>query len=331
TASPDPQSAAFAERCAYDGRTLYLMINVHDDRLIRTPAHTDKEDHLVFVFGAQRLSVWPASAEAKAKLAWDWTPRDGPRPLVADSLQKKGWSVELALPLAKIPGYAKGAPGVVVEVDFHDADMLTAESRTTVGSGPVRLTFEEASASLKQLLGELHLGRGDLTLDTLAEMDGEPGLERVVAGGRYVGVVGATWIYLELPVASPRDVLSVAVADLGGAGKSSLVVRTVERGNGGTREVLSIWDLHGGGFQRTFAHEIAKQLGAARMTNVWELVPRGKGKRGLDLVIRAGGAGGLPEASWRETPASDMMPILLPWGAKKQEIWHFANDEVSGG
>jgi hypothetical protein len=132
-------------------------------------------------------------------------------------------------------------------------------------------------------------------------------------------------------VAAPADVLSVAVADLAGAGKSSLVVRTVERGNGGAREVLSIWNLHGGAFQRTFAHEIAKQVGRARLTNSWELVPRGKGKRGQDLVVRPGDAGGFTEATWRETPASDMAPILLPWGDKKQEIWRFDADQVSGG
>jgi hypothetical protein len=331
-AGADPSSAALALRCAYDTQTLYLMVNVTDDRLIRTRARTEAEDHLVFRFGSEELEVWPGSAEAGAKLAWEWRSKRGPKVAVADSLQKRGWSVEIALPLARTPGHTKGAPAVPIAVELHDADMMTERRiQSVVATGEVRLSFEEAAASLKQLLGELHLGRADLTLDTLAEMDGEPGLERVVAGGRYVGVVGTGWIYLELPVASPRDVLSVAVADLGGGGKSSLVVRTVERGNGGAREVLSIWDLHGGGFQRTFAHEIAKQLGGARLTNVWELVPRGKGKRGLDLVIRPGDTGGFTEATWRETPASDMMPILLPWGPKKQELWHFAGDEVSGG
>ena len=34
---------------------------------------------------------------------------------------------------------------------------------------------------------------------------------------------------------------------------------------------------------------------------------------------------------WKETPAEDMAPILLPWGEKKQEVWRFAKDGVSGG
>jgi hypothetical protein len=308
------------------------MANVADDRLVRTKARTADEDHLVFGFGAERLEVWPGSAAAGAKLAWEWRGKRGPKVAIADSLQKHGWSVELALPLAKVPGFVRGAPGVTVALELHDADMVTEHRiRNVVATGDVRLALEEGAAALKQLLGELKLTRGELTLDTMAEMDGDPGLERVLAGGKYVAVLGNGYIYLELPVAGPRDVLSVAVADLGGAGKSSFVVRTVEHGNGGSREVLSIWDLHAGAFQRTFAHEIGKQLGRARLTDTWELVPRGRGKRGLDLVIRAGDAGGFSAATWRETPASDMVPILLPWGDKKEEVWHFEGEQVSGG
>jgi hypothetical protein len=331
-AGPDPRSAALALRCAYDQQNLYLVANITDDRLVRTRARTKDEDHLVFAFGALRLEVYPAAAEAGAKLYAGWIGKGGPKVAVADSLQKRGWSVELALPLAKIPGFTAHAPGVTVAVELYDADVITAHRiDNVVSTGDVLLAFEEAAAGLKQLLDQLGLHRGDITLDTVAEMDGEAGPERVIAAGKYVGVIGEGYLYLELPVASAKDVLGVEVRDLGGAGKSSLIVRTVERGNGGAREVLSIWNLHGGAIQRTFAHEIAKQVGNARMTNRWELVPRGKGKRGLDLLITPGDVTGFSEATWRETPAQDMAPILLPWGPKKQELWHFERDEVSGG
>ena len=59
-------------------------------------------------------------------------------------------------------------------------------------------------------------------------------------------------------------------------------------------------------------------------------MPR-KDKRGRDLVIQSGEATGFSAATWNETPAGDMAPILLPWADKKQEVWHFSNDEVSGG
>src|SRR5262249_40995355 len=158
---------------------------------------------------------------------------------------------------------------------------------------------------------QLHLRRGDITFDAAGQIDGAPGLERVVAAGKYIGILGEGFAYIELPVSSPKDVLSVELADLEGDGRQSLVVRTVERGNGGSREVLAVSHVKDGQIGRLFAHEIGKQLGAARLANVWQLVPRRKGK-GLDLVIKPGPVAGFTAETWREMPAGDMVPILLP-------------------
>src|SRR5215470_4022369 len=333
-ADADPKDAALAVRCAYDAERLYIAVDVSDDRLIRTKQKTADEDHLVFLFGAQTLEIYPASAEHGAKLAWGWIgKKGGSKVTVADSLQKHGWSVELALGLRGLPGYERGAPGVTVAIELHDVDSFTdRRTQTILSTGDVLLSFEEAAAGLKAFLDGVHLHRGDVTLDVAAEVDGEPGLERVVAAGKLIGLVGAGYTYLELPVASARDVLSVELADLGGTGRQNLVVRTVERGNGGSREVLSIWSAKGREFTRLFAHEIAKQVGKNRLADSWQLVPRGRGgKGGMDLVIKAGEATGFTPATWNETPATDMVPILLPWGEKKQETWHFEGDVVSGG
>jgi hypothetical protein len=105
-------------------------------------------------------------------------------------------------------------------------------------------------------------------------------------------------------------------------------VRYREHGGGGSRDVLAVFVLRGGGFARLFAHEIAKQVGDARLENRWELR---KAKRGRELVITPGEVRGFSAATWNETPAEDMAPILLPWGEKKQEVWRFDKDGVSGG
>jgi hypothetical protein len=110
-----------------------------------------------------------------------------------------------------------------------------------------------------------------------------------------------------------------------------VVVRYREHGGGGSREVLAVWALRDGALARIFAHEIGKQVGAARMTNRVEIVPR-KGKaRGHDIVIQPGEVVGFTAETWNETPASDMVPILLPWGEKKEEVWRFEGGGVSGG
>jgi hypothetical protein len=326
----DPRDASLALRCAYDDTTLFVAVNVTDDRLIR--GRGGPEDRLILTFADSRLEVLPASGDAKLVARWLGTRAPRATPEVADSLQKHGWSVELSLPLSKIPGWTKGAPSLPFAVEHDDVDQATSPRvEETVATGPVMLEFEWAARTLKAFLDDQHLHGGDITVDTLAEMDGEPGVERVIVAGKLLGVLGEGYQFLALPVASPHDVLGVEIVDLGGTGRSSAVVRYREYGSGGSRDVLAVWNLRSDGFTRTFAHEIAKQVGNARLTNRWELVPRKGKQHGKDLVIQPGDTGGFTAASWNETPAADMAPILLPWGEKKQEVWHFENDGVSGG
>ena len=154
----------------------------------------------------------------------------------------------------------------------------------------------------------------------------------MVVAGKTLGVLSEGYAFLGLPVASPRDLIGVELVDFGGTGKSSIVVTYREHGGGGSRDVLGIWAAKPDGFARIFAHEIAKQVGASRLTNRYEIVPRkGKNARGRDLVIQIGDVTGFTAETWNETPAGDMAPILLPWGEKKIETWHFDRDEVSGG
>jgi hypothetical protein len=327
----DARDAAVAVRCAYDETTLFVAVDVTDDRLIRSKKGRAAQDRLVLSLGDARLELLPASGEVPLVARW-LDVKKGPPLEVADSLQKAGFSIELSLPLARVPGWSRGAPAVPAELWFHDADQHTANRiEDVVATGPLLLVFEAAARTLQAFLAEVGARRSDLTLDELADLDGEPGLERVVVAGKTLGVLSEGYAFLALPVASPRDLLSVQVVDLGGAGKSSVVVRYREHGGGGSRDVVAVWILRAGGFARIFAHEIAKQVGGARLTNRAELVPRGKGKRGHDLVIQIGEVVGFSEATWNETPASDMVPIMLPWGDRTQAVWRFDNDEVSGG
>jgi hypothetical protein len=320
----DPRDSALAIRCAYDERTLYLLVEVSDERVVRGRA----EDALILAFGDARLRIAPASDRATRSARWE-TGR-GKLPEIADTMLPRGFAVELALPLAATPGWAKGVPSLRFAATHVDADMATGgEPPSRTDTGEVLLTFEEAARALKAFLAEIRLAPRDVTVDTLAEMNGEPGPERVIVAGTVLGVLGGDgYAYIALPVASPRDLLGVELVDLAGEGQASAVVRYREHGGGGSRDVLAVFNLRHDGFTRLFAHEIGKQLGPARLTNRWELR---KAKKGRELVITPGEAAGVSAETWNETPASDMVPILLPWGEKQQEVWRFEKDAVSGG
>ena len=325
---PDPSDASFSLRCAYDDRTLYLAVNVEDDRLIRSPRPRATDDHLLLSLGRARWEIYPGSAAAHAKLAVV-----GPKGLTAiDSLQQRGWSLEMSIPRAKLTGVSRKDPSVPFGLSFHDSDVAaTPRIETVVDFGDGKLVLEEADALLHELLDQLKLRRSDIRLDVSADVDGVAGAERIVWAGRIIGILGEGFAYIELPAARAEDVLEVRAVDLAGDGKASLLARYLEQGNGGTREVLAIWNLKNQTIVRIFAHEVRKTMGRARIVNVWELVPKPGKRRGHDLHFRAGAAVGVTRETWNETPADDMVPILLPWGEKTKEVWRFDNDEVSGG
>jgi hypothetical protein len=329
--------AGMAVRCNYDEDNLYLLVQVSDDRLIRAKGAPGADDHLVFAFGDKRLEVFPADTDKNVKATVRWAGGGSTKGVdVVDSLQPKGWLVELGIGLERVPGGGKRAALIPFSLELHDGDQaVDKRPQTILSTGNGALLFAEASALLDAFLAEHKLKPQDLTLDVLADVDGSPGKERIVAGGRVAAVIGAELAYIELPVQKPSDVLEMRVIDLGGQGRSSLLGRYVERGGGGSREILAVWNVGSDGtWTRTFAHEIAKQLGKNRLTNAWELVPKKKGKKklpGYDLVIKHGDLVGFTQETWNEIPAEDMQPILLPWSGANQETWRFADGEVTGG
>lgn len=350
-AGSSSRDAVLVVRCNYDAETLYLAIDVTDERVIRRDKREKlAEDKVVVTFGDRSLEVYPADAASRQAQKASWSDGAAPKGLaIADSLQERGWSVELGLPLGRVPGWGRGVPGLEFSVEHHDADLLTErEHQEVVSTGDGLLVFEEAAALYQQFLTEHKLKPSDIVLDTMANMDAAPGAERVLVGGRVIGVLGAEYSYLKLPIAKAKDLLSVKVIDLAGEGKSCILAHYVERGNGGLREVLAVWNVMAdGSFARTWAHEIAKQLGQSRLTNTFSLeakqpaAPAGKKKKkpkkpkkplpGFDIVVRVGDVTGFTAETWNELPAEDMVPILLPWGPKQQETWHFQGDESFGG
>lgn len=336
----DPKDASFLVRCNHDEEALYLSVDVKDDHLIRTNRPT-ADDRLIFGFGTVKLEVYPSHANDKQALKVNWQRPDSAKGIkVADSLQPRGWSVELALPLSRVPGWKKGVTAFPFSLEWSDADLrIDGKAQTTLTTDDSLIVLGEGLALYQQFLKEHKLKPALIQVDTLANMDGEPGQERVVFGGNVIGILGEEYVYFTLPVQKKQDVLEVKILDLAGEGKSSALVRYIERGGGGSREVVSVWNLlPDGSIARTFAHELAKQLGTAKITGTYSLIARsvGKGKKkkpapGYDIVVHSGTAIGFSAETWNELPAEDMQPILLPWESKKQSSWHFRGDEAFGG
>jgi hypothetical protein len=318
--------------CHYSDKRLYLAIDVRDERILGTAKRLQtSEDHAIVKFTSVGMVAFPGNpdADVSAETSWsDKKPHKNVKAVVA--LQQQGWAIEMALPLAEVPGWEKGISGIPFGVELRDADMSSERKIQTTLTLDAVLSFQEADALLTGFLGDFRLKRSDLKVDKTVELDGSPGTERVVAGGKVVAMLKDGYAYVEV-AGEARDVLEVRVLDLAGAGKTSVLVRSRERGGGGSREVLAVWSFVGDRFQRTFAHEIGKEYGGKKLTNNWTLRPRkGKKAKGQEIVITPG-TSTFTQAEWNETPAEDMQPIMLPWNEKKESIWWIENDQVFGG
>lgn len=341
--------ASFALRCGYDDKMLYLSVDVRDDYLWRgkNPKRRS-DDHLAVALsgslgksssgsgGAGTLLVFPGNDRQKPRRMWNG--KKLPRWVRAeDSLQKRGWSLEVSIPRVRIPGLGRSMAGIKARVEYADAD-YKAKVETRLAFDGI-LAFQESVAVYRSFLEAAGLSRKDIRLDQYANVDDTPGAERVLYGGKIVGVLGERYAYMELPVRSARDVTRVSIADLRGDGTKSIVTEYRQFGNGGSRDVVAIWNLVGQGkFERLLAFEVRKQMGDKVLINRWSLVPRKskrgkKAKRGRDVVIEVAEADarGWDEDNYREAPAVDARAILLPWSDQTSAVYNFEGNSVVGG
>ena len=339
--------ASYQMRCGYDGKRLHVLVKVKDDRVYRTgKAGGESDDNLVLTLVAAdgrapwSLRFWPGTRGFKAR-------KDGGRGVQAtDTLLEDGWALEASVPLSSIPGWGPSTPLVRGEVTYRDVDASGGGVAATLrfrGS----MHFSAAVPALRGFLVAARLGVPGLRLDALADVDGLPGSERVVSGGRFVGILTDAFGFVELPVKANADVLAVKLVDLSGTGRMSILTHFRQHGGGGSREVVKVWTLDGGGqLASPLGFETQLTLGKRTLTNRWALVPAGerrvpekknqKPRRlpGQDFVVEVTDADnqGWDAASFAQVqPSPEVRPLLTPWGDRRAVVYYFDGDAVMDG
>jgi hypothetical protein len=319
-------------RCNYDRTTLYLAIDVHDNYLVRTRAAHPNEDHVEIAFAplgatkVERLVVLPGDGKLPRKAYWS-----SGRPLhgveLADALQPGGYAVELRIALASVPGWSPGAPAIRLGVAAFDcASKASPKIESTLATSPLdeprhlsTIEFAEGKGALEAFLRDRKLPPSAVTFDRIGRVL-PSGSARVVLAGKTLGVISDEYTYLELPVASPSDVLDMRLVDLAGDRHDAMVVRYRERAGAATREVLAAYRMVDEGLRRTFGVEVGKTLGANRLSSNVLFVKR---RAATDIVVEPLPAVGWNEATYRESPDEDLVPILLPWGKERRARFQF--------
>jgi hypothetical protein len=314
---------SFRVKCSVEGPTLYLLVDVRDNYLVRTKDARPGEDHLELHVGRAHVRIFPGDA---AKLPTRLLPpavAKGWR--VASALQERGWAVELGIPLQRV-GHREGAPQIPFGLAFADCDskaQLKTEGTLSIDG---QIAFAEGDAAMTGFLSTLKLKAADVFWDRPAALGRKSGA-RLVMAGHYLAAITDGYTYLDLPFKDRKDLKEARLIDLAGDGRQALVMRYLERGSGGAREVLAVYRVVGDQeIRRVFAAEVAKAIGPQRLDTKVTFLKR---KRATDIQIDAAPPTGFTQASYREAEAGDMIPIPLPWADERRAVYQFVGDEYS--
>lgn len=306
-----PTNGQVELRCSWDGTAFALSLDIKDDRVIRVRSGKAHEDHVsirIAASGAPLLiDVFPGNAMAKARIV------KPAKVTVRDSLQPKGFSVELRVPAKALAGFSGSTPSLDLGIVFHDADQATGGADTEV-TLPLTVELGDRKDLLDDFLRSVRLKRSDVKLDQLANLDPDrKGNERVVAGGTVIGILTDQFAFVSMPAASAADVRNIELLPLGNALKVvSAVVR--QSGNGGNRDLLMLWTVWSGQLTPLAQIEIRKQIGSNVLESSYAIV---KGAKAPELRVEPKPAVGFTAETWNEEPATDADAIVLPWDTAK--------------
>lgn len=316
--------ASFALRCLFDDDGVALAIDVRDDAVIRVRSGKASEDAVELRLGDGKpllLRLMPGTATGAPRYTLGGKALPG-WVQAGDSLQDKGFSVEVLVPWSKFPGFSAAAATLPAEVAFIDADQATGTL-----AAPLRHAGGLALAGASDLLADFFKAVGgrksDVVLDELADVDpARAGKERVVAvrtrSGAAVGVLTDAFAYMTLPVASAADLRAAQLIDWRGDGTAVLATTVRQLGGGGSRDLLLLIGGRGGNLAPLHQVEIRKEHSGHVLASTWTLAKVGKGKKAkLELTITAGPATGWTADTFDEEPADDAVPIHLPWSAER--------------
>ena len=123
-----PTNGQVELRCSWDGTAFALSLDIKDDRVIRVRSGKAHEDHVSIRIAASGaplvVDVFPGNAMAKARIV------KPAKVSVRDSLQPKGFSVELRVPAKALAGFSGSTPSLDLGIVFHDADQATGGADT---------------------------------------------------------------------------------------------------------------------------------------------------------------------------------------------------------
>jgi len=347
TVSGSVDGIAFEVAMLYDDTKIYIAGEIQDPKLARSSKHGGEEDHvsMTIAFPAGRgalkayeIGLWPGkpgdSAGAVKWLAGPTKGQDVAGARLVEADEKRGCTFEAAIPWSSFAEAHTMRVGLRGAFRYHDGNGSSIRGVLGTGHGSVDkpgdlppLPTAAEDAVVEGLLQPKNLAGDKPKIDVYADLAGDERKERVSVFGRFFTICGPGYrgghqfFWREVS----GDIVSIETRELTGRGKEDLVVRRRVIQSTAIHEIVEVWSLVPNDEPSTvFAHQIAivSSDGKKKITNALRVSAK-------EIEVELEPAVGWDAASFKETVAGDIEPILVPWGTVKSQTFKFEKNKFA--
>lgn len=341
---------------ASQGDGLYLAAEVHDEQLMRKAAPGAGQDALV-------LGISLPGEPARVSEVWLHAGRVGREKAAAGLRSLSGGSAAAspAPDVKVVEGPLSAGGGYVLEAfipwrlvasaDTWDQARasLRYEDHDRAGQKAPETTLTSSGESKPSAWPAITLGTGQLDLlaafmkaqnlvgvqprfDARADVAGDALEERVLVVDKFVLVYGKhfkdgqSYAFFALPFSVGGGLVAAELIDLTGDGHAELLTRVRQSNALGARAIASVLALNEEGIAPLLSLELKKETRAGFIENELSI---DKKARPRTLSLSVGRSQGLNAENFRENPASDAVPILLPWGEIEAQSYAFQDGKFT--
>ncbi|HTM46611.1 MAG TPA: hypothetical protein VL137_16755 [Polyangiaceae bacterium] len=337
---------------AYDAERLYVVMDVSDDHLVRTPNYASGEDvaklFLNFpVRGSGRgkthqVDLFPGNSSSIAGLVKvDGAKVTGAK--LVEAPKQGGFTFEAVIPWAAFAEAATTRVGLTAALQYLDHDsaggsatVLSTASSAQGSLPPFRL---EAEYSIDQsLLNRERLGPIP-SRQVVGDVAGDGWLEKVAIHGHYMviagwGYRGGKEFYFQ-DLGSDATVSRLELMDLTNDGKDDIVLQKRVTIAGLEREIFQVITIDAGKDQpyAALSQEVVLQAEGKRVEN--RLTFEGSGKNRKIRISQGRADNDLDPKAFEMSGGDDLKSALMPWDAVQSRAfsWNghgFASDDEAG-
>jgi hypothetical protein len=247
---------------------------------------------------------------------------------IVEAPDATGYTFEAVVPWSSLPEGRATHVGVHGQAAYVDGDGVIA-----TGPGDAQhprdmawVPSEPELSMIEQFLQPKGLTRRAPDVELVADLTGDGVRERVAVWEHYLTICGTSYLggtgffFRDLG----GELVKLEARDVTGRGKADVVVRRKQSVGDAEREYLEVMSALSATEEPriTFAHEIAVRQSDHHIDNEVRI---GRGE--IDVAVE-------PTTTWdvlsyKEPIASDVEPILFPWGGVRSQVYRFDGTKFS--